>query len=217
MATESGYNNSSRDLREDFSTYQTLLGWIENEEYVVKGSSQEGYGFPLVPEDKSDPKNCMTENQFPIGRQNLTQRLFAVIGKRMIPHFFVVFQWALLLFGVMSFIDFPIIIPGSRANGELKVVMTSHLWVLFFSTISCFLFYKNRRRRAAEKAIFNISLVAALFSIAHFILHFINNFLFLMWFTGIISWIFYLLAFSISIYSLLDAFLKFISKRARVR
>ena len=139
------------------------------------------------------------------------------MGNRMFPHFFVVFQWALLFFGVMSFINFPIIIPGSRANGEFKVVMTSHLWVLFFSTISCFLFYKNRRRRVAEKAIFNISLVAALFSIAHFILHFINDFLFLMWVTGIIAWIFYLLVFAISVYSLLDVFLRLISKRARVK
>jgi len=36
-ATESGYNNSSRSLREGFSTYQTLLELIENEEYVAKG------------------------------------------------------------------------------------------------------------------------------------------------------------------------------------
>jgi len=181
----------------------------------VEGSSREVYAFPSVPEDRSNTRNCVAENQFPIGRRKFAQRLFFVTGKRMFPYFFVVFQWALLFFGVMALINFPIIIPGSRANGELKVVMTSSLWVLLFSTISCFLFYKNRCGRTLEKAIFHMSVVATLFSIAHFILHLINDFLFLMWVTGIIAWICYLLVFAISIYSLLDTFLKFISKRAR--
>lgn len=190
-----------------FSTYETLIEWIKNEGYVVKGPPREVYIVPSSLEDKSGPKGCVTEIQFPIGGRNFTKRLFTVMGNWMFPHFFVAFQWALLLFGVMSFINFPTIIPGSRANGELKVVMVSHLWVLLFSIISCFLFYKHRQRGIGARVIFGVSMVAALFSVAHFILRFINDFLLLMWTTEIIAWVFYLLVFATSLYSILVAFL----------
>lgn len=196
------------------STYKTLLEWIKNEGYVVKGPPREVYIVPSSLEDKSDSKDCVMEIQFPIG-QKFTQRLFAVMGNWTFPHFFVAFQWALILFGVMSFIDFSIIIPGSRANGELKVVMTSHLWVLLFSVILCFLFYKHKGRGRAEKGIFGVSMVAALFSVAHFILHFINDFLLLMWITGIIAWVFYLLVFATSVYIILATFLTYVLGRTK--
>lgn len=190
-----------------YSTYESLLEWIKKEGYAIRGPPREVYIVPSSLEDKRSPKDFVTEIQLPIGGQNFTQRLFAVMGNWMFPHFLVVLQWAFLLFGVMSFFNFPIIIPGSRANGELKVVMTSHLWVLLFSIILCFLFYKHRRRGVAEKGIFGISMVAALFSVAHFILRFINGFLLLMWTTEIIAWAFYLLMFATSMYSILVAFL----------
>lgn len=143
----------------------------------------------------------------------MRERLFAVIENWMFPHFFVVLQWVLLLFGVMSFFNFPMIIPGSRANGELKVVMTSRLWVLLFSVIMCFLFYKHRHGGVAQKVIFGLSMGAALFSFAHLVLHFVNDFLLLMWITEIIAWVFYLLVFATSVYSILVAFLTSILRR----
>lgn len=190
-----------------FSTYETLLEWIKNEGYVVKGPSREVY--VASSEDKSGLRHCLTEIQFPI-RQNLTQKLFAVVENWMFPHFFVAFQWAFLIFAharQMSFFNFPIVIPGSRANGGLKVVTASHLWVLLFSIILCFLFYKHRRKGVAEKGIFGVSMVAALFSVAHFILRFVNDFLLLMWITEIIAWVFYLLVFATSVYTILVALL----------
>lgn len=196
------------------STYKTLLEWIKNEGYAVKGPPREIYIVPSNPEDESDSKECVTEIQFPIG-QGLTQRLLAVTGNWTFPHFFVAFQWALILFGVMSFIDSPIIIPGSRANGELKIVMTSHLWVLLFSIILCFLFYKHRVRGGAEKGIFGVSMAAALFYAANFILHFVNGFLLLMWITGIIAWVFYLLVFATSVYIIFVAFLTYVLRRTK--
>lgn len=195
------------------STYETLIEWIENEGYVVKGPPREVYAVPYSSEDKSGPKDYTTEIQFPIGEESLTQRLFAIMGNWIFAHFFVVFQWILLFFGAISSSNFPIIIPGSRADGELKVVTVSHFWVLLFSTTLCFLFYKHRRRGVAGRSIFAASLTAALFSVFHFILRFVNNLFFFMATTEIVAWAFYLLVFATSVYSILVVFIASISRK----
>jgi len=182
------------------STYKALLKWIENKGYAIKGPPREVHIIHPNLKDKSGPKDYVTEIQFPIGGRKLAHRLFALMNSWLFPHFFVIFQWVLLLAGIMSFSNFPIIIPGSRANGELKVVMTSHLWVLLFSIMLCFLFYKHRHRGLTDKWILCMSIMTALFSVANFALHFLNNFLLLMWITEIIAWAFYLTIFATSLY-----------------
>lgn len=195
------------------STYKTLLEWIKNEGYVVKGSPREVYIPHPNLRDKGDPKNYVTEIQFPIGRRKITRKLSAVTGSWMFPHLFVVFQWGLLLSRVMSFTNFPIIIPGSRANSELKVVMTSHLWVLLFSIALCYLFYKHKHRGVVDKWIFGVSTGTALFSVVNFVLHFVNDFLFFMGITEIIAWAFYLVVFATSVYMIFVAFLTSVLRR----
>jgi effector-binding domain-containing protein len=195
------------------SSYETLIEWIENEGYVVKGPPREVYVIPSSSKDKSGPKDYTTEIQFPIGEESLTHSLFAIMGNWISAHFFVVFQWTLLFFGAMSSSNFPIIIPGSRADGELKVVTVSHFWMLLFPTILCFLFYKHRHRGVAGRSIFAASLAAALFSVFHFILRFVANFFFLMVTTEIVAWIFYLLVFATSVYSILVMFIASISRK----
>jgi len=195
------------------STYETLLEWIKSKDYVVKGPPREVYIVPSSLEEESGLQEYTTEIQFPLGEESFTQRLFAIIGNWIFAHFFVVSQWTLLFFGAMPSFSFPIVVPGSRANGELKVVTVSHFWVLFFSTTVCFLFYKHKHRGVAGKSIFVASLAAALFSAVHFILRFVDNLLLLMSTTEIVAWVFYLLVFAISVYSILVVFIAFISRK----
>jgi effector-binding domain-containing protein len=204
-------HNGSRE--KILSTYETLIEWIKNEGYVVKGPPMEVYTVPSRLRDESGLTDYTTEIQFPIEEESLTQRLFAIMENWIFAHFFVVFQWTLLFFGAMSSSNFPMIIPGSRADGELKVITVSHFWILLFSTILCFLFYKHRHRGVAGKTIFVASLTAALFSIFHFILRFVNNLFFLMVTTEIVAWVSYLLVFATSVYSILVVFIASISRK----
>lgn len=195
------------------STYETLIEWINSENHVVKGPPREIYVVPSNLEEESGLQEYMTEIQFPIGEESFTQRLYSIWGNWFFAHFLVVSQWALLFLGSISFLSFPIIVPGSRANGELKVVTVSHFWVLFFSTTLCFLFYKHRQRGVAGKSIFGASLGAALFSAVHFVLCFVDNLLLLMSTTEIFAWAFYLLMFATSLYSILVVFIAYVSRK----
>jgi effector-binding domain-containing protein len=195
------------------STYKTLLEQIKGKGYVVGDPRREIYIVYASLENEGDPKNYAKEIQFPIGNQNFAQTLFTALGNWMFPHFFVVFQWALLLTGVMSLLNFAIVTPGSTADGTLKVVMLSHLWVLLFSIMLSFLFYENKHRGLAEKCIFGMSILTTLFSAFNFSLHFVNDFLMLMWVTEIVAWTLYLVIFAISVYKILVTLLTPILRR----
>ena len=193
--------------------YETLLEWIKSEGYAIEGPPREIYAAHPNSKDKGSPKDYVAEIQFPIGGRKLTDRLSTTVESSMFPHLLVIIQWLLLLTGIMSFLNFPLIIPGSTANGELKVIMASHLWVLLFSTVLCYLFYRHWHRGLADKWIVGISMMTALFSIANFALHFINNFLLLMWTMEIIAWTFYLMVFTTSLYKILVKFISSASSR----
>lgn len=186
------------------SVYKTLLHQAKEIGYVKRDPPSEVY-IVYSSLEKDDSKDHAKLIQFPIEDQNVTQTINAVFGSWMFPHFFVVFQWALLLAGILSFLNFAIITPGSRADGSLKIVMLSHLWVVLFSIILSLLFYKNRHRGIAEKAIFGVSTFVALFSAFNLGLYFVDDFLLLMRISEIVTWILYLVIFGISIYKIMVA------------
>lgn len=185
------------------SAYKTLLKQAKEKEYMKGNLPSEVYIVYSSLENKDETKDHTKAIQFPIEDQNVTQKLATVFGSWMFPHFFVVFQWALLLAGILSFLNFTIIAPGSKADGSLKIVMLSHLWVVLFSILLTLLFYTNRHRGIAEKSIFGISILTAFSSAFNLGLYFVDNFLLLMQITEVVTWTLYLVIFGISVYRIL--------------
>lgn len=131
----------------------------------------------------------------------------------MFPHFFALFQLALLIFCLMPFANSPIITAG-RADHALKVILPFHFWLLGFSTISFVLFYRIRRERI-ERFVTVISFLATVFSVFDLALHFINNYLLLMWVTGNLAVILYLTVPLVGLFKISNVFLLPLIRRFR--
>jgi len=98
-------------------------------------------------------------------------------------------------------------VTGAVANGGLKVIMLFSVWMLFFSSILCSLFYRIRKEGVAEKSIVALSILTILFSGANISLHFANDLILIMKATEVIAWTFYNGIFFVSMYKISRDFL----------
>lgn len=134
-------------------------------------------------------------------------QLRRVIENKMLPHFLVTFQWALLVISLASNLNFSVVVTGAVANGGLKVIMLFHLCLLFFPVVLCPIFYRIRKGGIAERYIIGLSMISILFSTVNVSLHFVNNLAFLMKITEVVAWSLYNAMFSVSMYKISIVFL----------
>ena len=125
---------------------------------------------------------------------------------KMFPYIFAVFQFILLIFGVMPFANSPIATAG-RADHAFKVIMPFQLWILAFSIASFALFYRLSKKGVAEKSMVAISFAATVFSIFNLALHLIDNLLLWTWATGNITIILYSTVPTVGFYKISNVFL----------
>lgn len=135
------------------------------------------------------------------------------VKSEMFPHVLATFQLMALIFVVIPFANSPIIIAGGVDNA-LKVIMPFHFWLLGFSAILFGLFYRIRRGEI-ERFVTVISFLATMFAVFNLALHFINNYLLLMWVTESLAVILYLIIPLVGLFRISNVFLLPLIRRLR--
>ena len=134
-------------------------------------------------------------------------QLRKAVENKMFPHFLAVFQWALLVTGLVFNLNFSVAVTGAVADGGLKVIMLFHIWMLLLPVALCLIFFRMRREGIAERYIVSLSMLTVLFSIANISFHFANDLVLLMKVTEIVAWSLYNGMFSVSVYRISVVFL----------
>jgi len=98
-------------------------------------------------------------------------------------------------------------VTGTVADGGLKVITLFSVWMLFFSSILCALFYRIRKEGVEEKSIFTLSILTALFSGLNISLYFVDDLILMMQATEVVAWALYNGVFFVSMYKISIAFL----------
>lgn len=124
-----------------------------------------------------------------------------------LPHILATFQWAILILTLAFNLHFTVFVTGAVADGGLKVIMLFSVWMLFFSSILCGLFYRIRKEGFEEKSIFTLSILTALFSAVNISFYFVDGLILMMKATEVIAWALYNGTFFVSMYKISSAFL----------
>jgi len=138
---------------------------------------------------------------------------YDVMGKKVFPHVLVTLQWVFLIICIAFNTNFLIIVPGTKANGGLKVIMLPHLLMLFLPVVSCLMLYRIRDKGTAERGAIGLSMLTILFSSLNISLRFVDDFVLLMNIVEVVTWSLYNAIVSVSLYKILVGFLLPVQRR----
>ncbi len=133
-------------------------------------------------------------------------QLRSILGSSKLPHILAAFQWAILVLALALNLHFTVSVTGAVANGGYKVITLFSVWMLFFSSILCLMFYRIGKG-VAEKGILLLSILTMLFSGTSISLHFVNDLVLAMKATEVIAWTCYNGTFFVSLYQVSRVFL----------